>query len=103
MATVTSIFIAGPAVNFSLAATTASARQTLSTNQLFAINATTDITIAFGNSHGQRATASGAATEFRIPAGQTAELDWGSYYDEFMVYNLSVAAGTVYYMELRRN
>jgi hypothetical protein len=83
-----------------LAAITSSAEVLLGPNVIFAINATKDITIAFG------ATGMGAALAtdgFRIPANSTFTFDMGRSLTAFRVFNLDGAAtADVYYMPLSK-
>lgn len=76
-------------------ATSAGAVHTIGKNRLFAINATQDITIAFGISSGGGAV-SATANNFRIPAGVTMLWDMGSAYDQFQVFNTAASSATVY-------
>ena len=83
-----------------MAATTASAEQSYAKNQLFAINATGDINISFGNV-GNVPTPDN--TCWMIPYGVIAQFDLGDWQSAFKVYNPGNAAIDVYWLELKRN
>lgn len=101
MATFSSIF--SPAgsgdVSAALAATTASAEIVMNKNAIFAINATGDFTVAFGNS-GMSAPTS---ANFRIPAGVIASYDLGDSFDRIRIFNLTAGSITYYIQQLVRN
>jgi hypothetical protein len=82
-----------------LAATTSTAEQLLGKNKLFAINATQDICIKFGVTGMSAA----AATNFRIPANQTAVFDTGEAFTHIRVFNLGSSAADIYAKGLSRN
>lgn len=81
-----------------LAASTASAIQTIGRNRLFAINADQDITILFGNASGPTITPS--STSYRIPANQQTTLDTGQAFDSFKVFNNSGTTVANIYIQL---
>src|SRR5258708_1653645 len=68
-----------------LAATTASAIQTIGRNRVFAINADQDVTINFGNSNGTMTAPT--TSNYRIPANQQTTFDTGAAFDSFEVFN----------------
>lgn len=76
-----------------------SAEQALGYNQIFAINATQDITIRFGLPG--FSSAAGTA-DFRIPAGSTMVFDTGTAYTSFKVYNLGTSACNIYIQPLSK-
>src|SRR5690348_9205657 len=90
-----------PPLNESVNATSAGAVHTIGSNRLFALNATQDITIAFGLSTGK--VASATSTSWRIPAGVSVQFDLGDAFDQFQVYNLGASAATVYVIFLKAN
>ena len=97
MATLTTIFVpSGNGTALSVTTHAASLIQTLSKNQIFAINATEDVTIKFG----LVTVADPTGVEFRIPTGTTATFDLGDKYDSFKVYNLGTSTASVYYLPL---
>lgn len=107
MAIFTSIFVpaggstAGAAtadVNGTITAGASSAEIILSRYQLFAINATGDINIRFGNSGMPAA----AATDFRIPAGVIATYQIPAQYDRFRLFNNGASTITYWIQPLRQ-
>lgn len=100
MATFSSIFVpAGASTsgsttadkNGTIATVTSSAEIVLGRYQIFAINATGDINIRFGNAGMPAA----AATDFRIPSGVIATYQIPAQYDRFRLYN--AGGGTITY------
>lgn len=81
-------------ISESVSATSAGSIHTIGKNRLFAINATQDITIAFGNSTGVAASAT--SSSFRIPSGASIQWDTGTAYDQFQVFNLGASSASVY-------
>ena len=88
-------------ISESVTASSTGAIHVIGPNRIFAINATQDITIAFGLSTGKVAAAT--STSFRIPAGVSIQFDTGDAFDEFQVFNLGTAAATVYAILLKAN
>ena len=78
--------------------TTSTAEIVLGRYQLFAINATGDINIRFGNSGMPAA----AATDFRIPGGTTAVYQVPLQWDRFRLYNASASTITYWIQPLRQ-
>lgn len=81
-----------------LAASTSSSAQSIGARQVFAINATQDITIRFGTSGMSTA----AATNFRIPANQTATFEMSDAFTHIRVFNLGASAADIYIQTLSR-
>jgi hypothetical protein len=81
-----------------LAATTSSAELAFGNNTIIAVNATQDITIAFGQAGMGAATAS----NFRIPANTTQTFDLGQTFSSIRVFNLAASAADVYVQPLSR-
>lgn len=75
------VFSGEPCVNAAPAGAS-TAEIVLGTNCIFAINATADINIKFGNS----GMGAAAATDYRIPANQQTTLDTGSAFDRIRVF-----------------
>jgi hypothetical protein len=82
-----------------LASGTSSAETLVGQNQIFAINATKDITVKFGVAGMSAA----AATDFRVPANSTMTFDMGHPFTHVRVFNLDAAAVDVYILPLCRN
>lgn len=87
-----------PIVISALAASTASALQTIGRNRIFALNADQDITILFGNASGPTITPN--SSSYRIPANQQTTLDTGSAFDSFKVFNNSGTTVANIYIQL---
>ena len=105
MASQTSIFIpstSGASTTTDLSATlatvTASAEIVMSESRLFAINATGDINIIFGNAGVKTPTAS----NFRVPANTTAVYDLGINSDRIRLFNAGGSTITYYIQFLNR-
>lgn len=79
-------------------ATSSSGEIVLSRYQLFAINATTDLNIRFGNSGMPAA----AATDFRIPAGVVATYQIPAQYDRFRLFNSTAGSSSYWIQPLRQ-
>lgn len=81
-----------------LAATTSSAELLLGPNVIFALNATQDITVAFGVT----GMAAAGVNNFRVPANATVTMDLGQAYTAIRVYNLSSNPANVYLQPMSR-
>jgi len=106
MATFTSIFIpagGGSAstadLNGTINSGSSTSAITLSRYQLFAINATGDINIRFGNA---ATIPAAAATDFRIPAGEVAVYQIPAQYDSFCLFNNGSGTITYWIQPLRQ-
>jgi hypothetical protein len=87
-----------------LAATTASAEQAASHNQLISIFATGVITIRLGTAGAVGApTASTGGFDFSIPANSLVVFDMGRAYDSFKVFNTTAAAIDIFWAAMSRN
>jgi hypothetical protein len=75
-----------------LATVTSSGELVFGNNVLVSINATKDITIAWGTSGMSAA----AATDYRLPANTVLLFDLGQNYDRIRVFNLDASAVDVY-------
>ena len=91
MARQAAILIPASAVAVTALALTAASTTsfTLGINQIFAINADQDITIAFGY-----AAATATTTSYRIPANQQTVFDMGQALKVVEIYNLGTANGS---------
>lgn len=100
MATQSAIFIpeAGNGQTASLAAATSTGELVIGTNRIFAVNATDDVNIKFGNS----GMAAASAADFRIPANTVATFDLGSYTDRVRLFNNTAASVTYWILMLSR-
>lgn len=85
MATLDSIFVPMTPKDLqgSINAGASSAEIVIGNNQIFAINASGDVNIAFGNS----GMAAASNSNFRVPSGVTAEYDTGSQNDRIRLFN----------------
>jgi len=107
MATFSSIFIpvggstsssATADISASLAATTSTAEIVLNRYTIFAINATGDINIRFGNSGMPAA----AATDFRIPNGVIATYQIPAQYDRIRLFNAGASSISYWIQPMRQ-
>jgi len=85
------VFSGEPCQNATIGAAASTGEIVLGKNAIFAINATADINIKFGNA----GMAAAAATDYRIPANQQTTLDTSDTFDRIRVFstpggNLSV-------------
>lgn len=85
-------------LNGTITTVTSSAEIVLGRYQLFAINASGDINIRFGNSGMPAA----AATDFRIPSGVIATYQIPQQYDRFRIFNPTGATITYWIQPLRQ-
>lgn len=81
-----------------IATVTSSAEIVIGANRIFAINATGDITIKFGNA----GLTAADATNYRIPANQQTTFDTGQAAPSIRVFNLAGTATDVYIQLLSR-
>lgn len=82
-----------------LASVTASSEQVFGANEIFAINASGDITIRFGPAGAVPTT---DANSFRIPSGTTMVFDVGRQWTSFKVFNITAGTVNVYIQPLSK-
>lgn len=86
-----------------LAATTASAEQATSHNQLIAIFATQIITIRLGPAGNVGTpTATTGGFDFSIPANSLVVFDMGREYDSFKVFNTAASSAEIFWAPMSR-
>lgn len=85
--------------NGSITTVTSTAEIVLGRYQLFAINATGDVNIRFGNAGMPAA----AATDFRIPSGVVATYAMTNQYDRIRLFNNGASSITYWIQPLQQN
>lgn len=89
-----------PTVITALATVTLSSEQVFGANEIFAINATGDMTIRFGPAGS--VPAASATAGFRIPSGTTMVFDVGRQWTSFKVFNTTAGNINVYIQPLSK-
>lgn len=89
-----------PTVITALGAATLSAEQVFGANEIFAINASGDITIRFGPAGS--VPAASATAGFRVPSGTTMVFDVGRQWTSFKVFNITAGNVNIYIQPLSK-